>query len=267
MLQDRHDPDQVRQMLTNLCVNARDAIVGTGKINITTQNVSFDETCCENYPEIRTGDYVCLAVSDSGSGMDETTKKHIFDPFFTTKAISKGTGLSTVYGIAKQNNAFINVYSEINEGTTFKIFIPRYQKSIPTARPNRSEESIKLNKETILLVEDEPSLLQVSKNLLEELGCLVIVTGGPAEAIERASDQSTQIDLLLTDVVMPDMNGRELATCIQELRPGIKCLFMSGYTADIIATRGVLDTGINFIQKPFSTASLAQKLREVLAHV
>lgn len=262
------DPDQVKQMLTNLCVNARDAIVDGGKITITTKNASFDEACCANYPEIRAGDYVCMAVSDNGIGMDERTKKHIFDPFFTTKKIAKGTGLglATVYGIAKQNNAFINVYSELNEGTTFKIYIPRYQKSIPITRPPQIDENINFNKKTILLVEDEPSLLQVATTLLEELGCLVIATGSPAEAIQRASDQSTQIDLVLTDVVMPDMNGRELATRIQELRPEIKCLFMSGYTADIITTRGVLDSGINFIQKPFTTASLAKKLREVLDH-
>ena len=260
------DPDQVSQILTNLCVNARDAITGIGEINIATQNVTFSDEDCRNYPEVSPGDFVCLSVSDNGSGMDSNTKKHIFDPFFTTKKNAKGTGLglATIYGIAKQNNAFINLYSEVDQGTIFKIYIPRCQDLTPATDPPKRQETILLNQETILLVEDEPRLLEVSQKILEELGCVIHAAGSPAEAIAIASDQAIPIDLLLTDVVMPEMDGQALASHIQRIRPDIKCLFMSGYTADIIATKGILATGINFIQKPFSTDSLAEKISEVM---
>lgn len=261
------DPDQVGQILTNLCVNARDAIRGVGKITIETQNVSFDEAYCAHYPDFTSGDYICLSVADTGSGMDKATQENIFEPFFSTKDVSKGTGLglSTVYGIVKQNNAFINVYSEVGQGSTFKIYFPRHSDSVKDSPPVAPEELVALNMGMVLLVEDEPRLLEISKAILEELGCKVLATGSPAEAIEIAINHSTIIDLLITDVVMPEMNGRDLASCIVDIQPNIKCLFMSGYTADIIAHKGVLDKDINFIQKPFSIHDLSAKIREVMS--
>lgn len=260
------DPDQVVQILTNLCVNARDAITGVGKIIIETQNILFDDKDCANLVVDHPGKYVCLSVSDNGSGMDNTTKKYVFDPFFTTKKNAKGTGLglATVYGIAKQNNAFIDFHSEIGKGTTFNIYIPR-SLTAPLPLITESKRETLLHQQTVLLVEDEPSLLDVSKTMLEELGCVVLAAGSPAKAIEKASDMSNQIDILLTDVVMPVMNGQELALFIQDIRPDVKCLFMSGYTADIIATKGLLNMGINFIHKPFTTNSLSEKIHEVMS--
>lgn len=261
------DPDQVGQILTNLCVNARDAIYGLGRIVIETQNTSFDSAyCAQHLPDCLPGEYVCLSVSDNGSGMNKRTQEHIFEPFFTTKGIAQGTGLglSTVYGIVKQNKAFINLYSEAGQGTIFKIYLPRHQVSSQSAPLQPAERSVTLGVDTVLLVEDEPWLLDVSKEILEELGCRVLAAGSPNEAIEIAADQSCEIDLLITDVVMPEMNGRDLAALIGNLRPEIRCLFMSGYTADIIADKGVLESGVNFIQKPFTIHALAASIEQVM---
>ena len=260
------DPDQIGQILTFLCINARDAIQGVGKIIIETKKATFDSAYCANYPDYLPGEYVCLSVCDTGSGMDKATQKHIFEPFFTTKEVSKGTGLglSTVYGIVKQNKAFINLYSEPGQGSTFKIYIPRFMGEIKTSSEIPSFESISFDMGMVLLVEDEPRLLSISKVILEELGCQVLAAGSAAEAIKFAEDYLLTIDLLITDVVMPQMNGRELASYIMKIRPGIRCLFMSGYTANIIAHKGVLDIGINFIQKPFSLQAMTTKIREVM---
>jgi len=261
------DPDQIGQILTNLCVNARDAIQGVGKIVLKTQNVTFDSAYCAHYPDYKPGEYVCLSICDTGSGMDKATQARIFEPFFTTKEISKGTGLglSTVYGIVKQNNAFINLYSEPGQGATFKIYIPRFMGEAKTSfDTTESIESISFDMGMVLVVEDELRLLNISKGIIEELGCQVVAAGSAAEAIKFAEDESLTIDLLITDVVMPEMNGRELASYIMKIRPKIRCLFMSGYTADIIAHKGVLDIGINFIQKPFSLQDMAIKIREVM---
>lgn len=261
------DPDQIGQVLTNLCINSRDAISGNGKITIATQNVSFDAAYCGNFPDYLPGDYVCLSVSDTGSGIDKTIQKHIFEPFFTTKELNKGTGLglSMVYGIAKQNNAFINLYSEPGHGATFKIYFPRHKGAMAQPLKTETAESFSFNMGMVLVVEDEPRLLDISQQILEELGCQVLAAGSPAEAITLAADRKHKIDLLLTDVVMPEMNGRELASHISKMRPEIRCLYMSGYTADIIAHKGVLDMGINFIQKPFTVQALAAKIREVMS--
>lgn len=260
------DPDQIGQILTNLCVNARDAIEGVGQIIIETQKVTFDSEYCANYQEYLPGEYVCITVCDTGSGMDKATQKHVFEPFYTTKGAAKGTGLglSTVYGIVKQNNSFINLYSEPGQGSTFKIYIPRFQgeTSAPVNMP--LSESISFDMGMVLLVEDEPRLLNISKVILEELGCQVLAAGSAAEAIKFAENDSLNIDLLITDVVMPEMNGRELVSYVMNIRPTIRCLFMSGYTADIIAHKGVLDIGVNFIQKPFSLQDMAAKIREVM---
>ncbi len=260
------DPDQIGQILTNLCVNARDAMQGVGRIVIETQKSEFDSAYCANYRDYLPGEYTCLSVCDTGSGMDKATQEHIFEPFFTTKEKSKGTGLglSTVYGIVKQNNSFINIYSEPGQGSTFKIYIPRYIGKIESSSVLQSFGSIPRSMGMVLLVEDEQKLLDLSTEILEELGCRVLAANSTTEAIKYAEDDSLPIDLLITDVVMPEMNGRELSSSIMKIRPSIRCLFMSGYTANIIAHKGVLDMGVNFIQKPFSLQAMAAKIREVM---
>lgn len=260
------DPAQVDQILANLCVNARDAIADVGKITIETGNEVFDEAYCAYNSGFVVGEYVLLAVSDDGCGMDKDTIDKIFEPFFTSKGIGKGTGLglSTVYGIVKQNNGFINVYSEPEKGTTFKIYLPRETGQAVVATMESVAEIPLSRGETVLVVEDELSILNVEKKMLEELGYRVLAAGTPAEAIMLAREDAGELRLVVTDVVMPEMNGRELATLLQSLYPDIKILFMSGYTADVIAHRGVLDQGVNFIQKPFSMKSLAVKVRQAL---
>lgn len=260
------DPSQVDQILANLCVNARDAIADVGKITIETRNRMFDDDYCTINPGFVCGDYVEIAVSDNGCGMDRETQSQIFEPFFTTKAIGKGTGLglATVYGIVKQNRGFINLYSEPGHGTTFKIYLPRYENA---ERPVHTEVAIKqylLGEETILLVEDEPSILKMTVMLLENQGYNLLAADSPDKAIELAKEHGGEIHLLLTDVVMPGMNGRDLARRLQEIHPRLKCLYMSGYTANVIAHHGVLDEGVYFIQKPFSLPALTAKLHDVL---
>ena len=262
----RIDPSQIDQILANLCVNARDAIAGVGRIVIETQNSSFDEDSCENCPGFLPGDYVTLAVSDDGSGMDPETLEHLFEPFFTTKEEGKGTGLglATVYGAVKQNNGGVDVFSEPGRGTTFKIHLPRH-----LAKPARSPEKgpgkkAERGHETILLVEDEEAILSMTVVMLERLGYTVVAAATPSEAIELARQYKGEIHLLATDVVMPEMNGRDLARSILSFYPDIKRLFMSGYTADVIAHHGVLAERVNFLQKPFSIKSLGAKVREAL---
>ncbi len=260
------DPSQIDQLLVNLCVNARDAIAGIGKVTIETGNSSIDDAYCANHPWFAPGEYIRLAVSDDGCGMDKETLSHLFEPFFTTKEMGKGTGLglATVYGIVKQNNGFINVYSEPDHGTTFKIYLPRHadktlqmQKKVPAKPADRGHE-------TMLLVEDEPAMLKITTMMLECQGYTVLAARTSGEAIRLAREHAAEIQLLMTDVVMPEMNGRDLAKKLMALCPDIKTLFMSGYTAEVIAHRGVLDKGVNFIQKPFLMQDLASKLREVL---
>jgi CheY-like chemotaxis protein len=191
---------------------------------------------------------------------------HIFEPFFTTKETGKGTGLglATVYGIVKQNDGFIDVDTESGKGTTFTIYLPRYARESIEPVVKTIREPPKGHGETVLLVEDEPVILEVSREMLEHLGYSVLIAGAPGEAIRIAEANAAEIQLLIVDVVMPEMNGRDLAKRIGEIKPGLKCLFISGYTADVIAHHGILDPGINFIQKPFSTEKLAGKIREVL---
>ncbi|MBU1193712.1 MAG: PAS domain S-box protein [Proteobacteria bacterium] len=260
------DPSQIDQILANLCVNARDAIKSVGKVTIETDNTSFDENYCKEHTGFNPGDYVMMAVSDDGSGMDKKTLDKLFEPFFTTKKIGQGTGLglATVYGIVKQNNGFINVYSEPGEGTTFKIYLPVHSEPAVSKQKDFKKTSLTGN-ETILLVEDEEGILRMTKMMLERLGYSVLIASTPNEAISivEASNINT-IHLLMTDVVMPEMNGRDLSKILLSMHPGLKCLFMSGYTANVIAHHGVLDTGVQFINKPFSSQDLATKVREVL---
>ncbi|MBI5091986.1 MAG: response regulator, partial [Candidatus Hydrogenedentes bacterium] len=262
------DPSQVDQILANLCVNARDAIPGVGQITIETGNETFDEDYCANNPGFVPGEYASVAVSDSGCGMDKETLVHVFEPFFTTKEMGKGTGLglATVYGAVKQNRGFINIYSEPGQGTTFKIYLPRHRDSAAQPQEEGPKRPLMGGQETILLVEDEPAILRMTTKMLESLGYTVLTSNTPGEAIRLAREFVGEIDLLMTDVVMPEMNGRELAKSLLSLYPNLKRLFMSGYTADVIAHHGVLEDGVNFIQKPFSTTDVAAKVREALTH-
>lgn len=262
------DPTQLDQILVNLCVNARDALVGNGKIIIRTAGESFDQIYCNIHPEYEPGEYVMLSVSDNGCGMDQETVARLFEPFFTTKEIGKGTGLglSTVYGIVKQNNGFIIVHSEKDQGTTFNIYLPLH---VPKAEQMMKPEVVKPvehGSETILLVEDEPAILSMTSLILERLGYTVLAAATPGEAMRLAERHPGEIHMLMTDVVMPEMNGRDLAKNILDLYPNMKRLFMSGYTADVIAHHGVLDKGVNFIQKPFSIKDLSEKIRAILKH-
>ncbi|MEE9910541.1 MAG: PAS domain S-box protein [Deltaproteobacteria bacterium] len=262
----RMDPGQIDQILANLCVNARDAIEGVGRVALETQNIVIDEASCAGQADFSPGDYVLLTVCDDGCGISPELNAHLFEPFFTTKEIGKGTGLglATVYGIVRQNRGFITVESTPGQGTTFKIYLPRDMagKDHVTAKtPERPEAQ---GHETILLVEDEPAILELTTIMLEGLGYAVLPAGRPGEAIRLAREHAGTIHLLITDVVMPEMNGRDLAKNLLSVYPDIKRLFMSGYTADVIAHQGVLDEGVHFIQKPFHKNELASKVREAL---
>lgn len=260
------DPSQLDQLLANLCVNARDAIAGVGKITVETGKVTFDDVYCKDHPGFTPGDFILLSVSDDGCGMDREISQKIFEPFFTTKEMGKGTGLglSTVYGIVKQNDGFINVYSESGYGTTFNIYLPLHTGASEKSQVTSSHEVNMTGSETILMVEDDAMVLKMSKNMLEKLGYTVLTASVPADAIDLAKENAGKIDLVITDVIMPDMNGRDLADQLRALAPNIKILFMSGYTADVIATRGILDEGVCFIHKPFSIKDISLKVREAL---
>jgi len=260
------DPSQVDQILINLCVNARDAIAGVGKISLETANIVADSDYCRLNTESVPGDYVMLAVSDNGCGMDKETIDHIFEPFFTTKELGKGTGmgLATVYGIVKQNKGFVNVYSEPGQGTTFKVYLPRFtgeREDLPKTR----ELGNPIGKgETLLVVEDDTFILGMSRQMLEQLGYKVYIAESPSQALEHMRNHGTEIQLLITDVVMPGMNGRDLEQTLKIDVPNLKCLFISGYTANVIAHHGVLDKDVCFLQKPFSLEDLANKVRQAL---
>ncbi len=260
------DPSQIDQILANLCVNARDAIPGVGKITVETENTSFDEVYCASNPGFICGEYVMLAVSDDGHGMSKEVLDHIFEPFFTTKEVGKGTGLglATVHGIVKQNEGFINVYSSLGKGSTFRIYLPRCTGVAIATMAAKVAEIPQGSGETVLLVEDEAVILKVGKAMLESLGYKVVTASTPSEALRKVQAHVAEIHLLVTDVIMPEMNGRDLAKLIDDIKPGLKCLFTSGYTADVIAHHGVLDEGLYFLPKPFSMKDLASKVRALL---
>nr|WP_320015326.1 PAS domain S-box protein [uncultured Desulfobacter sp.] len=260
------DPSQVDQILANLMVNAKDAINGAGNVTIETSRVEIDTAYCETHYWFKPGSYVMLSVSDSGHGMDKDTQNKIFEPFFTTKEIGRGTGLglATVYGIVKQNKGFIHVYSEIGQGTIFKIYFPITDVASKKIKSEILTEAPLKGCETVLIVEDDEGILELSETILGRLGYTVITAKTPDQAIKEAQAYTKKIDLLLSDVVMPSMNGRELAQRLEEIIPGIKCLYMSGYTANVIAHHGVLDQGINFLPKPFTAKDLARKVRDAL---
>ncbi len=260
------DTSQIDQILANLCVNARDAIAGIGKVTIETGNVRFDEEYCSEHAGFTLGEYVQLAVSDNGCGMDKDTLAQVFDPFFTTKKHGEGTGLglATVYGVVKQNGGFINVYSEPGQGTAFKIYFPRHTGEEDALQVKRDIKTDSRGSETVLLVEDEPSLQNLGAKVLERLGYRVLATSNPLHAIELAENHSGEIDLLLTDVIMPEMNGRDLADTLKAQFPNLKILFMSGYPDNVIDHHGILDKGVNFLEKPFMPESLTMKVRGIL---
>jgi len=262
----KFDPTQLDQILANLCLNARDAIGTKGKIVITTENVFITEELLTQKTEFRTGKFVCLVISDNGSGIEKTVLENIFEPFFTTKGFGKGTGLglATVYGIVKQNNGFIDVSSELGKGATFRIYIP---KSIGETADFASTSVVGVlrgNGETVLVVEDEKAILQMCRQFLISLGYTVITAATPQNALNLVEGKEENVDLLLTDVIMPEMDGRELASYLQSIFSDMKTIYMSGYTADVIAQRGMLEEGVAFIQKPFSKSDLAAKVHAVL---
>ncbi len=261
------DPSQVDQIMANLAVNASDAITDLGKLTIETKNIIIEEDYCKTNPEAFPGRYVMLAVSDDGCGIEKHVMVQLFDPYFTTKEIGKGTGLGlpTVYGIVKQNKGFVNVYSEPGEGTTFKLYFPSFEtekSSVCTAKEYNGQ--MPTGTETILLVEDEPAILKMGREMTERLGYTVLTAENPNDAVRIAGEYDGKIDLLITDVIMPEMNGRDLSAQFARSRPDLQTLYMSGYTANVIAHHGVLEEGVHFIQKPFSIQDLAVKVREAI---
>jgi PAS domain S-box-containing protein len=260
------DPSQIDQILANLCINSRDAISGVGKMIVETGNRTFEADYCGAHAGFTPGEYVMLAVSDDGYGMDKKTLSLIFEPFFTTKEMGKGTGLglATVYGIVKQNSGFINVYSEPDLGTKFTIYLPRHKGNAAKMQQDALAEPVARGDETILLVEDDPAILELVMMMLTKLGYTVLTAGTPSGITHLAAEHVGKIHLLMTDVVMPGMNGGDLARNLLPCYPHLKHLFMSGYTADVIAHNGILDDGVNFIQKPFSMKELAVKVRDAL---
>jgi DNA-binding response OmpR family regulator len=264
----RADAGQIDQVIMNLAVNARDAMPSGGKLTIETSNVTLDEEYARFHAPLRPGEYVMMAISDTGVGMDSETQSHIFEPFFTTKG-TKGTGLglSMVYGIVKQSGGYIWVFSEVDKGTTFKIYLPRVSSTgEPAAHIAAPIEYRKVEPgtETILLVEDEANLRYLARQYLEKQGYKVIEAADGAVAMQIAVAHEAMIHLLLTDVIMPGMNGRELAQRISEIRPNVKILYMSGYTENVIGHDGTLDAGVRLLQKPFNLRDLKSKVREVL---
>ena len=259
------DPTQLDQIILNLAVNARDAMPDGGELRVSTSNIRIDEYYCHDHLEAKPGEYVQLTFTDTGHGMDAETVKNIFEPFFTTKEVGKGTGLglATIYGIVTQNNGFINVYSEPGQGSVFKIFLPHMQEA-PTLEPKEIPTPVE-GSGTILLVEDDETVRKMTTEMLELIGYDVRAVQSSSEAIELCADKNVHVDIVLSDVIMPKLNGQEMMESIKSLRPGIKALFMSGYSSEIISQKGVLEEKVHFLQKPFDVTRLASKIKEALS--
>jgi two-component system cell cycle sensor histidine kinase/response regulator CckA len=263
----RADPNHIEQAIVNLAVNSRDAMPTGGRVTIETSNARIDESYARTHLGVEPGEFVMLAVSDTGHGMDSATRQRIFEPFFTTKERGKGTGLglSTVYGIVKQSGGDIWVYSEPGAGTTFKLYFPRVAQQVDVEACAAGADTLRSDGETVLVVEDEKSVRDLTILMLERLGHKVLAASNGSEAIEVSSTFPNRIALLLTDVVMPNMNGREVADKLSAARPDMRVLFLSGYTESTILHSGVLDSGFDFLPKPFTREALALKIREILA--
>jgi signal transduction histidine kinase/ActR/RegA family two-component response regulator len=260
------DPGQLEQVLVNLVVNARDAMPRGGIVTIETANITLDSAYASKHLDATPGEYVMLAISDTGTGMDLKTQSRIFEPFFTTKAKDKGTGLglSTVYGIIRQSGGSIWVYSELGKGTTFKVYLPLVEEEPRQAVATANAALMTGGSETVLLVEDEDMVRKLASELLAEGGYTVLEANGGEAAIHLGKKHKARIDLLITDVVMPKLSGKEVAERLRAIHPETRVLFMSGYTDEAIVHHGIVDSGIAFIQKPFSEKALAQKIRDVL---
>lgn len=263
------DPGQIEQVLLNLAVNARDAMPNGGSLSVATQNIQLSSEAARSNSALEPGQYVMLSVSDSGCGMDSAIQSQIFEPFFTTKEVGKGTGLglSTVYGIVKQSGGYIWVYSEVGQGTSFKIYLPRIEEAMEETANETEVQRVVRGTETILLVEDEQCVRDLAQAVLEDYGYSVIAASNGREGLDLARDFAGSIDLVVTDVIMPQMGGREMAERLKELRSDTKVLFVSGFTDDAILDHGVLDEDVFFMQKPFSPDALAMKAREILDQV
>lgn len=263
------DRGQIEQVILNLAVNARDAMPQGGELTIETEDAELDESTVNRFAYVVPGAYVMLRITDSGCGMDAELQSHIFEPFFTTKEQGKGTGLglATVYGVIKQSGGYIWVESEIGKGTTFKIYLPRVEEAIEDKPESRSPVGLAQIHRTVLLVEDERSLRKLTRTMLEEVGCTVLEAVDAAQALAIAGQTDSPIDLLLTDVIMPGMSGRAVADRLVPLRPGMKVLFMSGYTDRVLARHGALENGITILRKPFNREDLARRMEEVLSGV
>jgi two-component system cell cycle sensor histidine kinase/response regulator CckA len=259
------DPSQIEQVVINLAVNARDAMPNGGRLTIETSNVDLDREYVERHPEASVGRHAMVAVTDTGSGMDADTKARLFEPFFTTKPVGSGTGLglSTVYGIVKQSGGTIWVYSEPGQGSSFKIYLPAAQQASVAVPEKKSENDMPSGTETILISEDEEAVRVLTARVLTSRGYSVIAAESPHEALRLIDEGERSIDLLLTDLVMPQMGGRELAEHVSERIPTIRVLFMSGYADEAVTRSGAVDFG-SFLEKPFSAIDLSSKVREVL---
>jgi len=260
------DPGQIQQVLVNLAVNARDAMPQGGRLNIETCHVTLDEFYRETHPDVQPGAYSMLAVTDTGTGMDEAIKARIFEPFFTTKELGKGTGLgmAVVHGVVKQSGGHVEVYSELGRGTAFKVYFPIATEPLPVGKSSPSPLKMPTGTETILLVEDEDAVRALSRHVLQSCGYTVLEARDGWDAILVAQAHQGRIHLVVSDVVMPHLGGRQLAERLEELRPGLKTLFVSGYTDDAVVRHGILEADVAFLQKPFTPTALARKVRNVL---
>jgi CheY-like chemotaxis protein len=261
------DPAQIEQVIVNMAMNAASVMPNGGRLTLETANVVLDEEYAHHYPDLQPGEYVMLAISDTGSGINPDVKKHIFEPFFTTKKTGQGAGLglATSYGILKQSGGHVNVYSEPYRGATFKIYLPQVAVNSKNSPSRLDDGPMPRGTETILLVEDDPSLREMAATLLQRLGYKVLTAADGVEALSlKNQSDAGHIDLVFTDVIMPNMNGKELSDRFQNLYPQTKILFTSAYTENAIVNQGFLNPGVNLLQKPFAPGALARKVREVL---